>query len=72
MISWVLVATSIMNTLIILVFAVYKLWIYKRKFGYAVKMNDNQSPKSPAGDSETPNKYITNDEIYENMELDTY
>ncbi|KAL5251956.1 hypothetical protein ACHWQZ_G014932 [Mnemiopsis leidyi] len=72
MISWVLVATSIMNTLIILVFTVYKLWIYKRKSNYAVKMNDNRSPNSPAENSETPNEYITKDEIYENLELDTY
>ena len=55
-----------------LVFTVRKLWICKRKSDYAVKIDDNRSPNSQAENSETPKEYITKDEIYENLELDTY
>ena len=73
MISWVLAATCILNTLIIstLLFVIYKLWDGKRKSDYLVRMNDSSSPNSPPEDPKIPNEYITQDEVYENMELES-
>ena len=72
-ISWVLAGTCILNTLIIssLLFVIYKLWDGKRKSDYEVKMNDRSSLNSPAENPKNPNEYITKDEVYENMELES-
>ena len=68
-----LAGTCILNTLIIsaLLFVIYKLWDGKRKSDYEVKMNVSSSPSSPTEIPKIPNEYITKDEVYENMELES-